>query len=54
MVKYGIHLETPSMNPDELAASSYVLIRHGLSEYNFKSLESKHAHGDKSAEFRAV
>jgi len=36
--KYKIPLETPPMKPEELEKTPYVLIRHGLSAFNYKAL----------------
>ena len=52
--KYNIPLETPAMDPQQLDQCSYVLIRHGLSGFNYKALVVGGEHGEDSAEFKAV
>ena len=47
-------METTPMNPEEFKACSYILIRHGLSEFNIKALIAKTEYGEGSEEFRAV
>ena len=42
------------MDPEELKANSYVLIRHGLSDFNIKALIAKTDYGENSEEFKAV
>ena len=54
IAKYSLPLETPVMDAEALKASSYVLIRHGLSQYNYKALVTKTEFGEGSPEFRAV
>ena len=52
--KYDIHLETSMSHPEKLADSDYILIRHGLSEFNYKALVATTDFGKDSAEMRAV
>jgi broad specificity phosphatase PhoE len=54
IVKYSIPLETPEMNEDDFKISPYILIRHGLSEFNYKIMCTDHEFGEGSAESRAV
>ena len=52
--KYSLSLESPPMDKDELAEASYVLIRHGFSQFNYKELVSKTEFGPRSAPHIAV
>ena len=42
------------MDAAQLKSSPYVLIRHGLSKFNYAALVAKTEHGEDSPEFRAV
>ena len=52
--KYNIPLETPAMNPEEFEQCSYVLVRHGLSVFNYRALVAKTEFGEDSEQFKAV
>ena len=52
--KYDIPVLTPAMDEDELKNSSYVLIRHGLSIFNYNIMVTNKEHGEGSAQSRAV
>lgn len=52
--KYGIELVTEMSHPEKLANSQYILIRHGLSEFNFRALVAKTEFGADSKEHRDV
>ena len=54
MQKYGIPLKTPEMDEQQKKDCSYILIRHGLSKFNYKALVAKTDFGAKSPEHRAV
>ena len=47
--KYDIPVLTPAMDEDELKNSSYVLIRHGLSIFNYNIMVTNKEHGEGSA-----
>lgn len=42
------------MKPEELDKTAYILIRHGLSTFNFRNLEVKADFGNGSDEWRAL
>ena len=42
------------MDPEALANASYVLIRHGLSEFNLAAMIAADTYGQDSPEFRTV
>jgi len=44
-------LETAKMNDDDFQKSPYILIRHALSEFNYKSSICREKYGDPSKEF---
>ena len=52
--KYGIPLETTPMDPEALKKCSYVLIRHGLSEFNYKDMVAREEFGEESEERKKV
>lgn len=52
--KYNLPLTTPAIEPKDLEHTSYVLIRHGLSDFNLAALAAKSEYGVRSPEFRAV
>ena len=54
IAKYSVPLETPEMNEDEFKASPYIMIRHGLSEFNYRIMVTDHEFGLGSPESRAV
>jgi hypothetical protein len=45
---------TPAMNQEDFEANDFVLIRHGLSEFNYRALVAKNEFGKNSEQFRAV
>ena len=42
------------MIPEQFIDTSYILVRHGLSEFNFRNIETKSIYGHGSDEWRAV
>lgn len=52
--KYNLPLTTKPIEPKELEEASYILIRHGLSDFNYAALVAKEQFGVGSPEFRAV
>lgn len=54
IAKYNLPLETPPMDATQLKSSPYVLIRHGLSKFNYAALVAKTEFGEDSPEFKAV
>jgi len=51
---HKIPIETIPMIKEDLDKTKYILIRHGLSTFNFKNLEVKDQFGNGSDEWRAV
>ena len=49
MAKYNLHLEAPSVSDADLNETSYILIRHGYSQYNFISQLYSEEHGEHSS-----
>jgi hypothetical protein len=39
--KYNLPLTTPPIDPKDLESTSYILIRHGLSNFNLAALAAK-------------
>jgi broad specificity phosphatase PhoE len=54
IVKYGFPMITPEMSEEEFKKSPYVLIRHGLSIFNYNIKQTDVEFGEGSAESRAV
>ena len=51
---YKIDLNTPKPDPTHLADYSFILIRHGLSHFNFKHLQASEEYGPESPEAKAI
>ena len=54
IVKYKIPLTSDPVNQEEFEKCKFVLIRHALSEFNFRALVAKQDFGETSPEHRAV
>ena len=54
IAKYKIPIVTTPMNEEELERSPYILIRHGLSSFNYDNLVVKDEFGDGSKEWTAL
>ena len=53
--KFEIPIETKPMDSKTLGSSSFVLVRHGLSEFNYSAMiAADHPGGEESAEFKKV
>ena len=50
----GFKLTSPAPDDNEMKSSPYVLIRHGTSEWNWKSAEAEHNFGKNSKESDAI
>lgn len=47
-------MKTLPMIPEQFDKTSYILIRHGLSTFNFRNLKAKAEYGYGSDEWRAI
>lgn len=54
MAKYNIPLETTAMDKGQFSEAPYILIRHGLSNFNYRALVAQTDFGKDSEEFKAV
>lgn len=50
----GITLQLPALNEAEVQKASYLIIRHGYSEYNYKDQVLAKEHGEHSEVFKAL
>jgi len=49
--KHGLHQEAPSVPEHELAEATYILIRHGYSQFNHLSTLCRDEFGEESPEW---
>lgn len=53
MAKHGISWYSAPAKPEEMETAPFILIRHGLSTFNYEMHQVIMEHGEQSSEFRS-
>lgn len=52
--RLGVTMQLPPLREEELKSATYLLIRHGYSEYNYKDKMLALQYGEESEEFKSL